>query len=292
VNIAVDISFNIDRFMEGSGRVSLDDLPWQDVSKYRLTPEAIRTIRYFMITESATFYYLKALMDTKAAVEEPDFAPFLCAWNYEEEFHGRAFKRFLEAYGDEICTAYRGNMFNGRTVGERIDEIGAKAMSVMFPDDWPATHMVWGAIQELTTYTAYRKLIARTEHPVLKIMCERIMKQELKHFAFYYQQAKKRLERSKRAQQIARFAIQLAWTPVGDGMSEKSESVHVLRYLFDGYEGDALAGVEKRIRLLPGMDWFAGLTKYCREHNITKAPQPWFDHPHLGNGSRPSISLN
>jgi len=29
---------------------------------------------------------------TKTAIREPDFAPFLCVWTYEEEFHGRAFR--------------------------------------------------------------------------------------------------------------------------------------------------------------------------------------------------------
>lgn len=277
----MDISFDIDRFMEGSGRVDLDDLRWDDVPKYRITPEAMRSVRYFMITESATFYYLKALMETRAATEEPDFAPFLCAWNYEEEFHGRAFKKFIETYGDDVDDTYRGNMFNGRTVGERVDELGAKALSVAFPHVWPATHMVWGAIQELTTYMAYRRLIERTGHPVLKVMCERIMKQELKHFAFYYQQARKRLGESEMAHKLASFALRTAWTPVGDGMSGKDEPIHVLSFLFDGYEGDDVAAIEKRIRELPGMEWFDLLTKYCKHHNIGKAPPEWFAHPHL-----------
>src|SRR3954464_11431874 len=100
-------SFNIDRFMEGSGKVDLSDIDWAEVPKYRVTPEALRTLRYFLITEGSTFFYTKALMTTNASFMEPELAPFICVWNYEEEFHGRAFRKFLEAYGQTIDDDYR-----------------------------------------------------------------------------------------------------------------------------------------------------------------------------------------
>ncbi len=275
----MDISFDINRFMEGSGRVDLSDIVWEDVPKHRLTPEALRTVKYFHQTESFTFYYLKGLMETRAAQQEPEFAPFLCAWAYEEEFHGRAFLKFMEAYGESVRDDYRGLAFSGRTIGERIDEAGQTALSMVFPDVWPATHMVWGAIQELTTYHAYRQLMDRTGHPVLKVICERIMKQELKHFAFYYQQARKRFADSKLAQKIARGALTLAWTPVGDGMSSKDDVSHSLSFLFDGHDGDGIKKIEQRIQTLPGMEWFDLFSRYVEKNGIGKAPAAWLDHP-------------
>jgi hypothetical protein len=265
--------------MDGSGRVDLSDIPWEDVPKYRLTPEALRVVRYFHMTESFTFYYLKGLMATRAAQQEPDFAPFLCAWAYEEEFHGRAFLRFMEAYGETVRDDYRGLAFSTRTIGERFDEAAQTAVSMAFPDAWPATHMVWGAIQECTTYNAYKQLIDRTGHPILKTICERIMKQELKHFAFYFQQARKRFSDSKLAQKLARGALTLAWTPVGDGMSPKAEVFHALRFLFDGRDGDGVGLVEARIRELPGMEWFDLFTRYVERHDIRRAPEAWLDQP-------------
>ena len=275
----MDISFDIERFMEGSGRVDLSDICWADVPRYPLTPEALRAIRYFMITESATFYYLRGLMKTKAAMEEADFAPFLCAWAYEEEFHGRAFAKFMEAYGEPVNAGYRGSMFNGRTVGERIDELGQAAISFVIPDDWPAAHMAWGSIQEMTTYVAYGQLIDRCKHPVLETICRRIMKQELKHFAFYYQKAKMRLSRSRIAQFATANVLKLAWTPVGDGMSDKAEVAHALGFLFDGSEGDAIEQVENRVRSLPGLEWFNLLSRYVETNGIRRPPASWFDHP-------------
>ncbi len=269
-------SFDIDRFMEQSGAVDLTDIPWEDVPKYPLTDEALRTLRYFMTTESATFYYLRSLIQTKPAMAEPEFAPFLCAWAFEEEFHGRAFMKFMRAYGVEVDNSFRTTMYSKRTGGERKDEIGQFLLSMAFPDSWPAAHMAWGAIQEWTTYIAYTQLIERTGHPVLEMICRRIMKQELRHFSFYYHQAEQRLQESKVARVLTSNTLKVGWTPVGDGMSSKSDVAHALQFLFDGAEGTAVATIEKRIRQLPGLEWFDLFSKYVTAHGIRRAPESWF----------------
>ena len=221
--------FEIDRFMDASGKVDLSDIDWTEVPKYPMTPEALRTLRYFMTTESSTFFYVKALMKTKAAILEPDLAPFLCVCMYEEDFHGRAFRKFMEAYGEKVPADYRATMFNSRGIVKRIDEIGQTVLSRVFPDGWPAVHMIWGVVQEFTTYNGYIALIERTGHPILATICQRIMKQEMKHFAFYRDQAYKRLVNNPAAQRLTSEALKIGWTPVGEGMCSK-EDVHHAQY--------------------------------------------------------------
>ncbi len=272
-------TFDIDRFMAGSGQVDLRDIPWDDVPKYPLTPAALRTLRYFLNTESATFYYLRALMGTKAAMVEPDMAPFLSAWNYEEEFHGRAFRRFVEAYGERVDEGYRGDMYLRRTNVERITDGVALGLSVVLPDAWPSIHMLWGAIAEHTTYNAYRQLITRTQHPVLAEICSRIMKQEAKHFAFYFQQARARLAESAMGRKLAQVLLPRIWTPVGDGMSPTEEAHHALRYLFDGAEGEVIPAIERKIGTLPGLEGFDIFTRYVERAGLKRAPAEWLAVP-------------
>ena len=156
-----------------------------------------------------------------------------------------------------------------------MDEIGQDVIARIFRDEWPAVHMMWGAVQELTTYCAYQALIDRVDHPVLNVICQRIMKQELKHFAFYFQQARKRLAASKKTQAVVSRALKLGWTPVGDGMSPTEEAVHAIRFLFDGRDGAAIGHVERRMRELPGIEWFDLFTKYVVKHDIRTAPREW-----------------
>lgn len=270
--------FDIERFMDASEKLDLSDIDWTEVPKHPVTPEGLRTLRYFLLTEGSTFFYTKALMKTRASVEEPEIAPFLCVWMYEEEYHGRAFRKFLEAYGERIPDDYRTDMFVRRGPGERIDEVGQSVLSRVFPAGWPAVHMVWGVIQEFTTYTAYQALIDRIDHPVLNVICQRIMKQELRHFAFYGSQARRRL-RDDFAQRLATWALKLGWTPVGDGMSPKSEVCHAIRFLFDGLDGDAIPAIERRVRELPGLEWFDLFTRFAERYDIRRAPASWYARP-------------
>lgn len=52
-----------------------------------------------------------------------------------------------------------------------------------------AVHRTWGAINELTALTGYRRLAALTDHPVLADLLERIALDESRHFFFYYPHA-------------------------------------------------------------------------------------------------------
>jgi hypothetical protein len=182
----------------------------------------------------------------------------------------------MEAVGDEVDPHYRDAMFNRRGIGERIDEVGQRVLARLVPHAWPAVHMVWGAIQEITTYTAYRELSRRTGHPVLQELCRRIMKQEARHFAFYFHHARRRLAASARTRMIARAALAVGWTPVGEGMQPREESVHAVRYLFDGHEGTAIGEIERRVRELPGLEQFDMFTRFAQRHDIRRAPASWY----------------
>lgn len=273
------MAFNIDRLMEASGKLDLSDIDWAAVPKTPLTPEAMRALRYFMVTEGSTIFYTRTLLQTDAALEEPELAPFICVWMYEEEFHGRAFRKFLEAYGEPIDPSYRGASFRARGRGEKLDELGQLLLSRVFRDAWPAVHMVWGVVQEMTTYTAYQGLLERVDHPILNEVCRRIMKQEMRHYTFYRDQAEKRLAASAVARKVTSAALKFGWTPVGDGMSPREDVIHAIRFLFDGKDGTAVRRVEEKVRALPGLEWFDLFSRFVEEHDIRRAPASWFpDH--------------
>jgi hypothetical protein len=92
----------------------------------------------------------------------------------------------------------------------------------MWPD-FCAVHMTWGAINELTTLTGYRRLAARAGHPVLSELLERITRDESRHFFFYYRQAELRLRRPAVAR-VARLLVDRFWAPVGSGVQPSASS--------------------------------------------------------------------
>jgi hypothetical protein len=112
--------------------------------------------------------------------------------------------------------------------------------------------MTWGAINELTTLTGYRRLAKVAAHPVLDELLERIVLDESRHFFFYYRQAEIRLQRPAAAR-VSRVIIDHFWAPVGSGEQAQAEVRFLAGYLFADEEGRAAARkVDETIRRLPG----------------------------------------
>jgi hypothetical protein len=211
-----------------------------------LVAEVVRTLRYMQDIESHTIVYLRTLLTTRA-IDDPEVATFLACWLYEETFHGRALARFLEAAGADVVRRTRSRA----PLPARLEAAVTAALARAWPD-FVAVHMTWGAINELTTLTGYRRLAALARHPILSELLARIVRDESRHFFFYYRQAARRL-RAPGAARVTRFLVDRFWAPVGSGVQPKPETRFLAAYLFGGSEGrDAARKVDERIRRLPG----------------------------------------
>jgi hypothetical protein len=198
--------------------------------------------------ESHTIVYLRALLATRA-IDDPEVATFLACWLYEETFHGLALARFLEAAGHPVTPRVRGR----EPIAKRIEAKATALVSCAWPH-FCAVHMTWGAINELTTLSGYRRLSIVAGHPVLSDLLERIMLDESRHFFFYYRQAEIRLQRPTVAR-IARFLVDRFWAPVGSGVQPRVELRFLAEYLFGGDDGrEAARKVDETIRRLPGFE--------------------------------------
>ena len=274
-------AFDIDTYVSRSRAVDLAAIDWAEVPRHRVPPEALRSLRFMQDIESHTIVYLRSLLATRA-IDDPDVATFLACWLYEETFHGLALRRFLEAAGSAVGER---PLPRGREPWSKRLEAAATAMVSKAWPDFCAVHMTWGAINELTTLTGYRRLAAVADHPVLAELLERIVLDESRHFFFYYRQAEIRLQRPGVAR-TARALVDRFWAPVGSGVQPGTELRFVATYLFGGSEGRAAARkVDETIRRLPGFGTVQLLESWMDRHlgKLDGAPKP----PHGGrNGHR------
>jgi len=274
-------AFDIDTYVGRSRAVDLAAIDWAEVPRHRLPPEALRSLRFMQDIESHTIVYLRSLLATRA-IDDPDVATFLACWLYEETFHGLALRRFLEAAGAAVGER---PLPRGREPWSKRLEAAATAMVSKAWPDFCAVHMTWGAINELTTLTGYRRLAAVADHPVLADLLERIVLDESRHFFFYYRQAELRLQRPGVAR-TARTLVDRFWAPVGSGVQPGAELRFLATYLFGGSEGRAAARkVDETIRRLPGFGTVQLLESWMDRHlgTLDGAPKP----PHGGrNGHR------
>jgi hypothetical protein len=240
---------DLDAYAARSRALDLRGIAWDDVPRHPLSQEARRTLRYMQDIETHTIVYLRTLLSTRA-MDDPEVATFLACWFYEETFHGRALARFLAAAGEPVTPRPRSRMTVAQWAEARATGLVARAWR-----DFVGVHMTWGAINELTTLVGYQRLAARADHPVLSELLARIIRDESRHFAFYYRQAERWLARPGAAR-VARFLVERFWAPVGSGVQPADETRFLARYLLGGHDGlHAARRVDETIRRLPG---FAG----------------------------------
>ncbi|MFN2399403.1 MAG: ferritin-like domain-containing protein [Gemmatimonadaceae bacterium] len=263
-----DLGFDLDRYLRNSKRVDLTDLDWVRIREYPVTIEEARCLSYMMDIESHTVIFLRDLLSTPAALE-PDITAFLSCWVYEELWHGEAFSRFLGEAGyalepdgertrwdDPYPSRVKRNFWIRGMITTKVYVEQLKRMAGwLMVKDFPAVHMTWGALNEYSTLTAYHRLIAKTNHPVMIEMLHRVIKDERRHYAFYRNQAQLRLARSAKARKVTRWALEQLWAPVGTGVRPIAETDFVISYLMGDEEGLATAReMDESISELPGLE--------------------------------------
>jgi hypothetical protein len=235
-----------------SARLDVEDLDYRSFAAQALDPDSLRCLRYMHDIEGHTMCYLRDVLVTRAH-KDPDVTAFLACWAYEELWHGEAIGQVLEAHGEPSGSvrleALRRRLPKRDALRPLTFSIGSAVTKHL-----PAVHMAWGAVNEWTTQSAYGRLAAKADHPVLSELLRRIMRQEGRHIDFYAGDARRRLAASPRAQRLARYALRHFWAPVGSGVMPPEEVSFLARHLFGDEAGrEAARRVDRQIDRLPGL---------------------------------------
>lgn len=246
-------SVDIDRYLSHSAKIQMDDLDWNAAVKTGLSADEKFILTYFSDIEGQTIFYLRDLLNTKVTAD-PEATAFLTMWNYEEFFHGQTLAHLLKECGHPLGTLRNAEVRRSSQISETVLSWASRIVSKILPDSFLALYMSWGALNELTTLRGYERLCDTTANPVLREICERIAKQERRHFAWYFNSARERLEKSSGARQFTKTMLRLFWTPVGAGVKSDTEVVRLIGTLFPDKHGEDLArGIDEKIATLPGL---------------------------------------
>jgi rubrerythrin len=257
-----------------SKKVDYEDLDWKLARRHGLTALEIENLCYFADVESQTVYYFLEVAKLQVA-KQPEFLTFLTMWNYEEYFHSHALTRLLEECGATVPSAAERShaLRKGARLKARLEDGFQTLLATLAPQTFVALWMTWGATQELLTTQAYEQIAMTTANPVAEELCRRIAKQERRHFAYYYNQARDRLDGHPITQRIVRKIVDLAWTPVGNGVKTPIEAARSAERLFPGPRfAEVLGVIDRRIGALPGMTDLTACRAWA--HRMGLAPPP------------------
>jgi hypothetical protein len=265
-----ETAFDLDRYLRVCGATKPECFDWTGVQP-RLSDDALFAIAYMMDIESHTIVYLRDLLSTRV-VRDNEVTTFLSCWAYEEFFHSLLLRRFLATQDVAIDDQRFADLRSKTSLADHFIRPGIAILSRL-TRHFPAVHMTFGAINEISTLTGYQALISRTDfahdrsdsqRPLLTTILERIIKDERRHFAFYFNQARRRL-RVPAARRLTAMLVRNFWTPVGVTVRGDPAMRRVCAYLFPGDRGvERLGAVDRSIARLPGLEWFDLGARYAR----------------------------
>jgi hypothetical protein len=237
----------------------IDGIKWREVKNYPLDERFVPVLLYMRDIEVLTEMYHEELLRTPTG-KDPIISKFMERWGVEEITHGEILNRFLNEAGiptpEEWKKKARREVSKSYTFNTRL----VTALTNLVGREFTATHMSFGAINELSAGQSYRRLMDLANHPVLTYILKGIIREESVHTQFYLSIARLELKRSRFAQKLARFVVDKFWLPVGQGAKSATEGNYMIATLFGGVEG--LEWIDKtitqRVQTLPG---FGGLTK-------------------------------
>jgi hypothetical protein len=258
------VEFDLDRYLRNSKKVDLSGIEWEEIPNHPLSDGDVFCLHYMMDIETHTVIYLRDLLSD-----------------------------FLRSYGIEVPAEpklpdgstplpTRRNRWRDLRVRVGVGNglgIVPTMLGSMLTRDFAAIHMMWGAVNELTTLSGYKALIRRSDHPVLHQLLRKVIMDERRHFAFYRAQAKARMQRSRAARRLVRWVLQRLWTPVGAGVKSEEEVDALALYLFgDGPEGrEQIRELDRTISEVPGLEGLTILEDYldaALERAATRAGWP------------------
>jgi rubrerythrin len=248
-----------------SQKIDFDDQDWEAARTAGLTKQEVESLTYFADIESQTVYYFLEVSKQKVA-RDPELLAFLTMWNYEEYFHSYALTRLLAECGVpvESATERALKIRAGARFKAKFEDFGQTLVAKLTPKTFVALWMFWGALQECLTTQAYEELAKSTRNPVLAELCRRIAKQERRHFAYYFGQAKKKLEGQAWAQKFTRWAANKFYAPVGGGVKTDEDGARLVAQLFPGDKiFEVMSYIEKRMAQLPGMEGLDCCTQWA-----------------------------
>ncbi|MCI0354100.1 MAG: acyl-ACP desaturase [Acidobacteria bacterium] len=260
--------FNLESYLRNSKKVDVSDLDFSLAKRYPLTADEVRCLTYMMDIESHTIVYLRGILNT-CAIEDTETTAFLNCWAYEEFYHGRTIRQFLEAAGHEFSPDRAVQVKKRTSFREWLKDMGASFVCQLSAH-FHGAYLSYGAISELTTLEGYGVVARRTHNPLLANLMLRLAKDERRHFSFYYNKAREELV-PRNAQRLTTFILKQFWMPVGGGVKPDPEVDWMMRYILGDAPGAEIARrIDATIARLPGLDWFDGISRN-REAALVRA---------------------
>ena len=178
-----------------------DDLDWDGIADSPVDPGVLDCLVYMRDVEGFTTRDLTGLAAHPTTLGRPAHRPVpsdLAGRGSGARRRARAVHRRLRRRPGLTLPARQSPPPSTPPFRERVAVLATRPVGHVIA----ATHMAWGATNELLTLNGYRILAERCGHPTLRELLRRIAAQESRHYSFYVLQVEWRLAASRLARGV------------------------------------------------------------------------------------------
>jgi len=213
---------------------SVDDLPWQDLDRSKVTPEMVSLAKAACMVEHNGYDYGRYLREVFP--DDEAFKKAIDTWEVEEVKHGEALRKWAETVDPAFDFEKSFRMFtegyklplnvDGSVRGSRSGELVARC------------------IVEVGTSSYYTALANATQEPVFKALCLKIAADEFRHYKLFYTHLKEYLEREKLGA-FKRFRIALGRVTESED-DELSYAYYAAHYTGEPYDRETFIRIYQK----------------------------------------------
>jgi rubrerythrin len=229
---------------------TLDDIPWEQFDRAKVDPDVEKIVRAAALVEANARHYTAYLCNVFK--NDPDFCVASEEWAEEEVQHGVALGRWATLADptfnfDESFQRFRKGFHIETEVdasvrGSRSGELIARCMV------------------ETGTSSYYTALAEATDEPVLKLICQKIAADELRHYKLFYDHLKRYID-SENLNKLKRVKIAL-------GRIVESEDDELAYAYFAANTNDNGQAYERKIY---SREYAKRAFRYYQTHHVDRA---------------------
>jgi hypothetical protein len=249
----------LDNYMRSWGHLDIDlssyDVDW----KSELGPDAARVLREFATIETDSVFQMANAISAGIG-NDPVLSDFLPKWAAEEAEHGRVLGAIVNATDGP---ALNGHLTHGVRASHRSWSVQSLPSRCSRPlislarlgvGDLSPHYSAFGAIQEWSVVVLYQLLAERVQSDAFTAIIQKIVRQERRHFAVYFTQARARMADDPHVQKQVRRTLELFWSPVGMRALGSNTWHESMLYLCPTvHERRQLRDIDKVAGRLPGL---------------------------------------
>lgn len=269
-----------------------DTIPWHLANSKKIDKESLFTISYMDLIEGHVCAgYVHLALAPYPIRKKTVRTDFVIAWGAQQNWHGISLHRFIDQYyGRKVSTRIESQdkRREAMSFAQKHSSLFAGLAASTLPNVYTAVYACMGYRNELMTMHGYGSLLGHIKenggNPVLEPLLMNVMREEGEHARYYKQLATEVLKDNKNLQRVARKAMDMWWSIVGENYGGRRNADRVIRHLFRDSYGTELANIiDGTVGKLPGL---AGITPMKNRVKLA------FSRKQRGTSLRPALAVS